>query len=62
MAIIKALAGKSIPAYHNGLNFGDWLFVGDHARRCWTIRATIAELIPSAVHHVPGRTLGAVSR
>ena len=28
--ITKALAGKDIPVYGNGLNIRDWLYVEDH--------------------------------
>ena len=37
VVIQKALAGKPIPIYGDGMNVRDWLYVGDHCEALWEV-------------------------
>ncbi len=37
VVIQKALAGKPIPIYGDGMNVRDWLYVGDHCAALWEV-------------------------
>ncbi len=45
VVILKALQGKEIPVYGQGLNVRDWLYVGDHVKALLTValKGTIGE-------------------
>lgn len=52
LMILNALEGKPLPAYGNGLNIRDWLYVDDHAEALWLV----------AQRGIPGETYNIGSR
>ena len=45
VVILKAVAGKPIPLYGDGLNMRGWLYVDDHVKHCcWRQHAAGLEL------------------
>ncbi|MBN3753585.1 dTDP-glucose 4,6-dehydratase [Paraburkholderia sp. Tr-20389] len=51
VTITRALAGKPLPVYGDGLNVRDWLYVGDH---CKAIRAVLAKGRPGETYNIGG--------
>ncbi|ACC75748.1 dTDP-glucose 4,6-dehydratase [Paraburkholderia phymatum] len=51
LTITRALAGKPLPLYGDGLNVRDWLYVGDH---CNAIRAVLAKGRPGDTYNIGG--------
>ncbi|KAF1026151.1 MAG: dTDP-glucose 4,6-dehydratase [Burkholderia plantarii] len=51
LIIANALAGKPLPAYGDGQNVRDWLYVGDH---CSAIREVLARGLPGETYNVGG--------
>jgi len=51
LAIKKALAGKPIPVYGDGLNVRDWLYVEDN---CRAIDAVLRKGTPGSIYNVGG--------
>lgn len=52
VAIIAALAGRSIPVYGTGENVRDWLYVEDHARALLTV---LLKGAPGETYNIGGR-------
>jgi len=51
LMILKALAGKPLPVYGDGLNVRDWLYVEDH---CRAIRTVLEKGIPGQTYNIGG--------
>jgi dTDP-glucose 4,6-dehydratase len=51
VAILKALAGDSIPVYGDGTNVRDWLYVDDHVRALTTV---LQKGVPGETYNVGG--------
>ncbi|MEM5369007.1 dTDP-glucose 4,6-dehydratase [Paraburkholderia azotifigens] len=51
LTITRALGGKPLPVYGDGLNVRDWLYVGDH---CKAIRAVLARGRPGETYNIGG--------
>ncbi|NQU28727.1 MAG: dTDP-glucose 4,6-dehydratase [Candidatus Marinimicrobia bacterium] len=51
LMIIKALAGKPLPVYGQGLNVRDWLYVEDH---CDAINVVLAKGQPGETYNIGG--------
>ena len=52
LALVRALAGESIPVYGDGLNIRDWLFVDDH---CRAISTVLERGIPGESYNIGAR-------
>ncbi len=49
LALLKAVSGKNIPLYGDGLNLRDWLYVVDH---CEAIRTVLIKGVPGESYNV----------
>jgi dTDP-glucose 4,6-dehydratase len=52
LAILNAMEGKPLPAYGNGSNVRDWLYVEDHARALYLL---VTKGAPGQTYNVGGR-------
>ncbi|KVD05580.1 dTDP-glucose 4,6-dehydratase [Burkholderia ubonensis] len=52
LLITRALEGKALPIYGDGMNVRDWLYVGDH---CSAIRHVLAGGTPGETYNIGGR-------
>ncbi|CCD29091.1 dTDP-glucose 4,6 dehydratase [Candidatus Glomeribacter gigasporarum BEG34] len=51
LMLTRALAGKPLPVYGDGLHIRDWLYVGDH---CAALRAVLARGRPGETYNIGG--------
>lgn len=52
LVINRALEGRSLPVYGDGMNIRDWLYVGDH---CRAIRQVLEKGVPGEVYNIGGQ-------
>jgi dTDP-glucose 4,6-dehydratase len=52
LAILNALAGRSIPIYGDGQNVRDWLYVDDHAK---ALKLVASKGLPGETYNIGGR-------